>query len=626
MARECTCRARARGIRGSCSQRRRSWKYRGPSRRLPCVESFACPVVCRYRRMRRSAGRRSIGLRARPRDVRSARGRRRARAFRRRAPEAGGLRRRRRPRRLREERVVLRAQEPGRAAEEVRGAHVRLRPGGRRRDALHGEAQGARRSGHGPGVVPRRRAARPCSEESAADAHAGDRAGREHAARAAGVGAGRRRGALRPRREPARPPRPQGLRPRPLAAQRHHRRSLPGLEPRLGRPLGQHLVHALRRPARAGSRSRPTASSTPRASRGGLTGVLLRGRRLRAPGRRARRPRRSTSRCSSKEKKPNQLIHAGARPRGTPACAGTGEVEPPSHRRLPRSRPSRTAASSMWVDDRLVINHWRQGWLPWKDVARVRARGQAPHKLRLEWTQGPGHGDGALLWKTARCRSSELRSARPRRSGPRSATASTTTSSTGPSSTASSPATGASPGQAPMMPRWAFGLWQSRQRYETQQAEPRRRRRLPLARHPLRHHRAGLVLLDGERLGLARASTPCASPTPTAGSATIHDKHAHLMISVWGKFYPGTENFEAMRTQGFLYQPQPGATGFKRLGRRRRLPLHLLRRVQPRGAASSSGRRSNATSSASGVDAWWLDATEPDLLPTPDARRPARRT
>ena len=26
----------------------------------------------------------------------------------------------------------------------------------------------------------------------------------------------------------------------------------------------------------------------------------------------------------------------------------------------------------MWIDDKLVINHWRQGWLPWKEVAKVR--------------------------------------------------------------------------------------------------------------------------------------------------------------------------------------------------------------------------------------------------------------
>ena len=58
-------------------------------------------------------------------------------------------------------------------------------------------------------------------------------------------------------------------------------------------------------------------------------------------------------------------------------------------------------------------------------------------------------------------------------------------------------------GEAPMMPRWAFGLWQSRQRYETQQQSLDVVDGFRSRRHPLRQHRAGLVLLAGERVGLA---------------------------------------------------------------------------------------------------------------------------
>ena len=75
-----------------------------------------------------------------------------------------------------------------------------------------------------------------------------------------------RRGALRPRPAAARARRPQGLRPRPLAAQRDRRRAVPRLEPRLRHPVGQHVVHPLRRPAAPGSPSRPRGCSTRRAS------------------------------------------------------------------------------------------------------------------------------------------------------------------------------------------------------------------------------------------------------------------------------------------------------------------------------------------------------------------------
>ena len=58
----------------------------------------------------------------------------------------------------------------------------------------------------------------------------------------------------------------------------------------------------------------------------------------------------------------------------------------------------------------------------------------------------------------------------------------------------------------------------------------------------------------------------------------MHAQHAHVMISVWGKFYTGTANFDAMQKAGFLYQPnlKEGIHGLDRLS------LHLLRRVQSR--------------------------------------------
>ena len=42
----------------------------------------------------------------------------------------------------------------------------------------------------------------------------------------------------------------------------------------------------------------------------------------------------------------------------------------------------------------------------------------------------------------------------------------------------------------------------------------------------------------------------------------IHERNARLMISVWGKFYPGTDNFDALQAKGYLYQP-PLQKGYK---------------------------------------------------------------
>jgi len=47
---------------------------------------------------------------------------------------------------------------------------------------------------------------------------------------------------------------------------------------------------------------------------------------------------------------------------------------------------------------------------------------------------------------------------------------------------------------------------------------------------------------------------PARFPDPDGRVRAIHDRHARLMISVWGKFYPGSENFEAMRSKWYLYE------------------------------------------------------------------------
>jgi alpha-D-xyloside xylohydrolase len=54
----------------------------------------------------------------------------------------------------------------------------------------------------------------------------------------------------------------------------------------------------------------------------------------------------------------------------------------------------------LWVDDRLVIDHWRQGWLPWKDVAKVRLEAKRRTKIRLEWSKDQNMETVQLLWKT----------------------------------------------------------------------------------------------------------------------------------------------------------------------------------------------------------------------------------
>jgi len=310
---------------------------------------------------------------------------------------------------------------------------------------------------------------------------------------------------------------------------------------------------------------------------------------------------------SSKEKKPNQLIYAGL-PEGNASVRWTGEVETDATGDY-QFQTFSNAGIKLWIDDKLVINHWRQGWLPWKDVAKVRFEGKRRHKLRLEWSRDQNMETVQLLWKP-----------------PAAPTA-------GPTSLWSEVGDGIDyyfvygpdldkvvagyrriTGAAPMIPRWALGLWQSRQRYETAQqsldaVDGFRTRGIPF----------DTIVQDWfywkENAWGSHEFDPARFPDPDKWVRAVHDKHARLMISVWGKFYPGTQNFEAMRTQGFLYTHNL-SEGLRDWVGDGGYPYTFYDAFNPE-AGKLFWAQMQKTLFTKKVDAWWLDAPEPDLLPTP---------
>jgi alpha-D-xyloside xylohydrolase len=164
-----------------------------------------------------------------------------------------------------------------------------------------------------------------------------------------------------------------------------------------------------------------------------------------------------------------------------------------------------------------------------------------------------------------------------------------------------------------MMPRWAFGLWQSRQRYETQQqsldaVDGFRARKIPFdvivqdwfywPENAWGSHR-----FDAQRF-----------PDPDGWIKAIHERNARLMISVWPKFYPGSENFDALDKKGLLYRSTLEA-GYKDwVGPGYPYAFYDAFSAEARQLFWS---QMNRDLFRRGVDAWWMDATEPDLLPTP---------
>ncbi|MBN2576024.1 MAG: DUF5110 domain-containing protein [Deltaproteobacteria bacterium] len=339
--------------------------------------------------------------------------------------------------------------------------------------------------------------------------------------------------------------------------------------------------------------------------RGGLTGSYYSGANFdRLVGERV--DRIVDIALSRKEKRPNQLIFPGL-PAGPASVRWTGAIEPAASGEHTFQTFS-NGGIKVWIDDRLVINHWRQDWLPWKDVAKVRLQAKRRHKIRLEWTKEQAMETVQLLWKTP--------APAPE-----------------PISLWSEVGDGVDyyfvygpeldkvvagyrriTGPAPMIPRWALGLWQSRQRYETAKqsldaVDGFRSRKIPFDNivqdwFYWKEDSWGSHEFDKSRF-----------PDPEAWVRAIHAKHARLMISVWGKFYPGTKNFEAMHSRGFLYQRNL-SEGLRDWVGDGGYPYTFYDAFNPEAGRLFWSQIEQALFRKQ-VDAWWLDAPEPDLLPTP---------
>ena len=259
----------------------------------------------------------------------------------------------------------------------------------------------------------------------------------------------------------------------------------------------------------------------------------------------------------------------------------------------------------VWADGRLIMDHWRQGWLPWKDEARVNLEAGRPCRLRVEWVKDQNPATIQLRWKTPAASDD--------------------------TSIWSEAGDGVDyyfvygpelddvvrgyrhlTGAAPLMPRWAFGLWQSRQRYETSEqslavVKGFRERGIPFDNIVQDWFYWPRTEWGSHRFDAGRF------PDPDAWVGSLHDMNAHVMISVWPKFYSGTGNFEDMHSRGFLFQPNLDEGLKDWVG----LPYTFYDAFLPE-ARKLYWSQINRDLFSRHIDAWWLDASEPDVLATPD--------
>ena len=156
-------------------------------------------------------------------------------------------------------------------------------------------------------------------------------------------------------------------------------------------------------------------------------------------------------------------------------------------------------------------------------------------------------------------------------------------------------------GEVPLFGRWAYGFWQCKNRYKTQEeivGIARRYRALHIPADNIVQdwfwwQTMGEPVFDASRY-----------PDPRRMIDDLHASNFHLMISVWPYFRPGSRTYTDMDSRGYFID-RTIAAGFHPAGQA------LYDAFNPEARKYYWGLMDTALFRI-GIDAWWLDTTEPE--------------
>jgi len=157
-------------------------------------------------------------------------------------------------------------------------------------------------------------------------------------------------------------------------------------------------------------------------------------------------------------------------------------------------------------------------------------------------------------------------------------------------------------GSAPMFGKWAYGFWQCKNRYQSQEellgvAQKYRDLRIPidnLVQDWFWWNRKGEHVFNPKY------------PDPKAMLDQLHSENFHLMISVWPFFEPGSTAYDTMDKNGWFIDRTVIAK-----------PPYHKDKMAVYDASNPDARKyywqlMNDGLFELGIDAWWLDTTEPE--------------
>ena len=261
----------------------------------------------------------------------------------------------------------------------------------------------------------------------------------------------------------------------------------------------------------------------------------------------------------------------------------------------------------VWIDGRLLLDRWRQAWNPGSAQLAVNLEKDKKYPVKIEWVPDGSESYLSLKWldpaAPAQQHDFSVSSEAGHRldyyfiygagideviAGYRRIT-----------------------GRSTLAPRWAMGLWQSRERYKTENeilntVKEFRTRKIPLDN----------IVLDWnywqQDAWGSQEFDPTRFPSPDSMIRSLHnDYHAHFMISVWPKFYEGIPAYRQFDKMSWLYRRNVADSQRDWIGKGYVSTFY--------DAFNPDARKAfwdllNKKLFCKGVDAWWMDASEPDIL------------
>lgn len=261
----------------------------------------------------------------------------------------------------------------------------------------------------------------------------------------------------------------------------------------------------------------------------------------------------------------------------------------------------------VWIDGKLVLDRWRKAWNPASVLIPVTFKKGVKVPVKIEWIPESPESYLSLKWLEPLSEQEQnlfsFSSEAGRQidyyfiygasmdeviSGYRTLT-----------------------GKAPIVPKWALGFWQSRERYKTQvellsAVEEFRKRKIPLDNIVLdwnywREAEWGSQDFDETRF-----------PSPDSMISVLHKKYnTQIMISVWPKFYEGIATYKEFDKNGWLYKGNIEHRQRDWIGEGYVSTFYDAFNEQAR---KGFWNLINKKIYSKGIDAWWMDASEPDIL------------